>query len=284
MGKQSRAGRKSRSRSWLSSLAPEHRIALLSVLVAGFTALVAALPAYLALGGGSGRDDGSKAKPVPSLKATAGGFPSFTCQGISRAIGCTMTKWPPGIYMTRNSFPDIKTIPNCHANYEQFLSWIAHNGGVPVGTSGTTITLKPIKGSTVNIKDVVISSTRTAPPKGIVLACAGGAEENVAARIELDQQKPRVTYYCGQDGQECKGPPHTISYPDTLTMDIVGDTQQHFVEWRAWVQLSVNGSRYLLDLGPSVVSSLPEGCPRYDSDGTNKVWKQEAQGDARCKP
>lgn len=270
------------ARFW--ALSPSNKIAISGVAIALLSVLVTAIamiPSFLALGKDS-VDPPPLGKLAPKLSPTDGGFPAFPCKDLEKVIECTVTEVPPGVYLAHSPFPGIQHVPNCHAQYDSFLTWVKVKRAIPSGASGFVVNLRPRKGSLVNVRDVIVHSRRMPIKEGVTLQCAGGADSVVRADIDLDAPKPTARYICGDPSQACKKLISNLTYPNTLTLDIEGTTQHHLVEWRVWVELIVDGKRYLLDLGSSIVSAIPSHCPIYDSDRTRKVWVASRSGSSNC--
>ncbi|WP_433326552.1 hypothetical protein [Spirillospora sp. CA-294931] len=265
-----------------AELSAQNKIAALVALSSFLGILVAAaavIPPFLALDKDSS-DPPPLGKLAPSLSPSVGGFPALPCKELKKVIECTVTNMPSGAYSAPSPFPGIGQVPNCHGQYDDFLSWVKKSNAVPAGGSGFTVNLRPRKGSVINVRNVVVHSTRMPIEDRVTLACAGGADQQVTADIDLDLPKPVVRYRCSDSTADCKRSIGNLTYPERLTLDVTGTATRSLVKWQAWLELIVDGRRFLLDLGSSTVSGI--SCLLYESDPNTRMWIRKRSGHSKC--
>jgi hypothetical protein len=209
---------------------------------------------------------GSAREPLVDLKPV-----NDICSKLNIGLQCTLTELSPSDYVTRRIYDSLKGVPVCDspslAEEAQFSKW-AKTNTIPGGNL-FLLDITSHTDSIVNLGTTQISVANRYPTLATDdIGCAGGAEFPLGESINLDNNPPTVTYFCGTNQQKCSRPLITLRPGDNAEIMIRAYNMRNVVEWTGRLEIIVNGHILMLNLGTHTSASLPQPISCSPDGGT----------------
>jgi hypothetical protein len=213
-------------------------------------------------------NQGTSSVPTPTVNFDLG---TNLCAQLHMDIQCVLSDTGSNSYMSRKSAIKINSVPNCATNPEGFLKWARVNA---VGNDNALVlNIASLGHAIVEIENLRISLIKREPPlRTVQMDCAGGAGPNnyVYAIVLLDGNPPKVSYECG--GDPCSVPNVTVQPGGNAQFHILAYSNHWLTEWRARINLIVNGRLVTIDLGDYICTPIPVAGKFPDCEPSGSQW------------
>ena len=206
-------------------------------------------------------------KSYPDLKPK-----NDICSKLKINIQCTLTELSATDYVTRRTYHNLSGIPVCgeagSKENARFLKWAATNA-IP-GGSYFFLDITSNTSAIINLGDTQVYVLKKYPRLMTDdIACGGGANFNVTESIDLDNNPPKTTYFCGDNS--CSRPRITLRKGDNVEIMINTAVSHSVIVWSGQTDIIVNGHLIVLNLGTHESAPLPQ--PIICSPSAAGTWE-----------